>query len=185
MRLLQAVCLSVSVLHAYTPWTTSNGAPLHRTDAAKIQYLVNQSTAAGMKNDDGAVIITPDSDPMKALQGAATAWSSIPSAAVSFLPLQATSAVNNQMDNQHVIVFVDTPDNRSVAGSALAVTVASFYSDGTIVDADILFNPTVTFSTTLAPNTYDLESVAMHEMGHALGANHSGAVSAMARVTGV
>ena len=183
MRLLQAVCLSVSVLHAYTPWTASNGAPLRRTDATSIQYLVNQSTAAGMKNADGNVIITPDSDSMSALQGAAAAWSSIPSAAVSFLPLQDTSAVNDQRDMQHVIVFVDTPENRSVVGSALAITVASFYSDGTIADADIVFNPTITFSTTLAPNTYDLQSVATHEMGHALGANHSGVVSATNLVT--
>jgi hypothetical protein len=178
MRLLQAFCLSVSVLHAYTPWTTSNGVPLHRADAASIQYLVNQSTAAGLKNADGAVVITADSDPMKALQAAATAWSSIPTAAVSFLPLQTTSAVNDQSDSRHVIVFLDTPETRSVAGSALAVTVASFFSDGSIADADIVFNPTVTFSTNLAPNTYDLQSVATHEMGHALGANHSGVLSA-------
>src|SRR6266436_6094024 len=178
MRLLQAVCLSVGVLHAYTPWTTSNGVPLHRADATSIQYLVNQSTAAGMKNADGNVVLTADSDPMKALQAAATAWSSVSTAAVSFLPLQTTSAVNDQADKRHVIVFVDTPDNRSVVGSALAVTVASFFSDGSIVDADIVFNPTATFSTNLAPNTYDLQSVATHEMGHALGANHSGVLSA-------
>jgi len=178
MRLLLAASLSVVVLHAYTPWTTSAGIPLHRTDAGSVQYMVNQSTAAGMKNADGSVIITPDSDPMKALQSAAIAWSSIPTAAVSFLPLQITSAVNDRADNRHVIVFLDTPDNRSVVGSALAVTVASFFSDGSIVDADIVFNPTVPFSTTLAPNTYDLQSVATHEMGHALGANHSGLLSA-------
>jgi predicted Zn-dependent protease len=177
MRLLP-VCLSVSVLHAYTLWTTSNGAPLHRTDAASIQYLVNKSTAAGMINADGNVVITADSDPMKALQAAATAWSSIPTAAVNFLPLQTTSAVNDQSDKQHVIVFVDTPDNRSLVGSALAVTAATFFSDGSVVDADIVFNPTVTFSTNLAPNTYDLQSVATHEMGHSLGANHSGVLSA-------
>ena len=129
-------------------------------------------------NADGNVIITADSDPMKALQAAATSWSSVPTAAVSFLPLQTTSAVNDRSDKQHVIVFVDTPDNRSIVGSALAVTVASFFSDGSIVDSDIVFNPTVTFSTTLAPNTYDLQSVATHEMGHGLGANHSGVVSA-------
>ncbi len=178
MRLLLAVCLSVSVLPAYTLWTTPTGIPLHRTDAASVQYLVNQSTAAGMTNADGNLVITPDSDPMTALQAAATTWSSVPTAAVSFLPLQTTSAVNDRTDNRHVIVFLDTPDNRSVVGSALAVTVASFYSDGSIVDADIIFNPTVTFSTTLAPNTYDLQSVATHEMGHALGANHSGLLSA-------
>src|SRR5260370_15532903 len=178
MRLLLAVCLSVSILQAYTLWTTSNGAPLHRTDAASIQYRVNQSTAAGMTNADGNVIITADSDPMKALQGAATAWSSVPTAAVNFLPLQTTSAVNDGADRQHVMVFVDTPENRSIVGSALAVTVATFFIDGRIVDADIVFNPTVKFSTTLAPKTFDLQSVATHEMGHALGANHSGVWSA-------
>ena len=178
MRLFQVVCLSAGSLHAYTLWTSSTGAPLHRADAAGVQYLVNQSTAAGMTNADGNLIITADSDPMKALQAAGGAWSSVPTAAVNFLPLQTTSAVNDRSDNRHVIVFVDTPENRSVAGSALAVTVATFYSDGSIADADILFNPTVTFSTTLARNTYDLQSVATHEMGHALGANHSGVLSA-------
>ena len=178
MRLLLALSLSFGVLHAYTSWTTSTGAALHRTDAASIQYLVNQSTAAGMTNADGNVIITADSDPMKALQGAAIAWSSVATAAVGFLPLQTTAAVNDRVDARHVIVFLDTPETRSVVGSALAVTLVSFFSDGSIVDADILFNPTITFSTTLAPNTYDLQSVATHEMGHALGANHSGVLSA-------
>src|SRR5260370_42503173 len=140
MRLLQAFCLSVSVLHAYTPWTTSNGVPLHRTDAASIQYLVNQSTAAGLKNADGNAVITSDSDPMKALQAAATAWSSIPTAAVSFLPLQTTSALNDQSDNRHVIVFLDTPDNRSVSGSPLAVTTPAFFCDGRMPDGVLVFH---------------------------------------------
>src|SRR5260370_32452362 len=127
MRLLLAVCLSVSILQAYTLWTTSSGRLLHRTDAASIQYRVNKSTAAGMTNADGNVVITADSDPMKALQAAATAWSSVPSAAVSFLSLQTTSAVNDRADNQHVIAFLDTPDNRSVVGSALADAVSPLF----------------------------------------------------------
>lgn len=178
MRVFLFVCLSTVVLHAYTPWTPGTQNPLHRTDAAGIQYLVNQSTAAGMTNADGNAIITADSDPLKALRAAAATWSSVPTAAVNFLPLQTTSAVNDGTDRQHVMVFVDTPENRSVVGSALAVTVATFFSDGRIVDADIVFNPTIAFSTNLAPNTFDLQSVATHEMGHALGANHSGVLSA-------
>src|SRR5262249_55571711 len=65
------------------------------------------------------------------------------------------------------------PENRSVTGSALAVTSVIFFTDGRIIESDIIFNPTVTFSTDLAPKTYDLQAVATHEMGHALGANHS------------
>ena len=53
-----------------------------------------------------------------------------------------------------------------------------YYTDGGIAETDIIFNPTVVFSTTLAPKTFDLQSVATHEMGHALGANHSGLLAA-------
>ena len=63
-------------------------------------------------------------------------------------------------------------------GSALAVTDIMFYTDGRIIETDIIFNPTVSFSTNLAPKTFDLQSVAAHEMGHALGANHSGLLAA-------
>lgn len=178
MRALIPAFLFMPLLQAYVPWSPATRSPLHRADAASIQYLVNQSTAAGMTNADGNVVISSDSDPVAALQAAATAWSSVPTAAVNFLPLQSTPAINDRADGQHVIVFVDTPETRSIVGSALAVTVASFYIDGSIVDADIVFNPTVKFSTTLAADTYDLQSVATHEMGHALGANHSGILSA-------
>ena len=75
-------------------------------------------------------------------------------------------------------MFLDTPENRSVVGSALAVTSTMFFADGRIFETDIIFNPTAVFSTNLAPKTYDLQSVATHEMGHALGANHSGLLAA-------
>src|SRR5260370_42448008 len=126
----------------------------------------------------GNVETPADSAPMTALQAASAAWNNLPASIVNFLPLQTTSAVNDPMDGQHVIVFQDTPENRSVVGSALAITFFRILGGGTITDSDIIFNPTVTYSTTLAPNTYDLQSVAAHEMGHALGANHSGVLSA-------
>jgi hypothetical protein len=178
IRLLLFFGLAVTLLEAYTPWTTPAAIPLHRTDAANVQFLVNQTTAAGMMNADGNPTISADSDPMTALANAAATWSSVPTAAVSFLPLQTTAAANDPADNQNVIVFLDSPENRSVIGSALGFTVISYYSDGRIADTDILFNPIYTFSTTLEPGTYDLQSVATHEMGHALGANHSGVLAA-------
>lgn len=178
MRCLILATLSVSLAPGYTFRTAAPGAPFHRTDAANIQFLVNQSTAAGMTNADGKVVITADSNPAAALQAAAATWSNLAAATVNFLPFQSTSAVNDPSDQQDVIVFVDTPENRSIVGQALAVTVVSYFTDGTIVDTDIVFNPTLTFSTTLAANTYDLQTVATHELGHSLGANHSGLLAA-------
>lgn len=43
-----------------------------------------------------------------------------------------------------------TPTNRSITGSALAVTLTWSDDSGAITDSDILFNPSETFSTTLA-----------------------------------
>ena len=94
-----------------------------------------------MTNADGNVEITADSDPMTALQSAASSWSNLPTSTVSFLPLQTSSLANDPSDGKYVIVFLDTPENRSAVGSALAITVISYYDNGNIADADILFNP--------------------------------------------
>lgn len=48
--------------------------------------------------------------------------------------------------------------------------------DDCIADADIEFNPSIQFTTSLSPpaNTFSVQSVATHEEGHLLGLDHSG-----------
>ncbi len=185
MRILCLMLLSLMPAHAYLRSTTREGNPLRRTDSDNIRFRVNRGVAAGAPDSDGRPMITTDSDPFAALQSALSAWNGVASSAARFAPLQVTDAENSGSDGQPVIVFLDTAEARSIVGSALAVARTFFFSDGRITDSDILFNPRVTsggartaFSTTLAEGTFDLQSVATHELGHALGAGHSGLIGA-------
>ncbi|MCP5116397.1 MAG: matrixin family metalloprotease, partial [bacterium] len=175
LRVFAAVVflIAAQAVDAYVRSTTSSGVPLIRTDVTNIQYVVNNQTAAGMTNTDGAPIITADSDPIGTLRSAVATWNAVPTSAIRFAELQ-TSALVDASDNQHVIIFTDTPEHRTRTSGALAVT-SNFFSSATgeISDSDITFNPTETFSTNLAENTFDLGSTAIHELGHALGAGHT------------
>ena len=107
---------------AYVRSRTARGNFLFRTDNQNIVYLMNDQTAAGMTNADGEVLITADSDLFAALQGSLAAWDAVSSADVTFAPLARTPLVNDTDDNNHVFVFLDTPEIRSFLGPALAVT---------------------------------------------------------------
>ena len=148
--------------------------------------LVNGSMKGGETNADGKVIITASSNPFQAVVNGAAAWSQVSTAAVTFAAPAPTTLSNNPNDSKYVVTIEDTPANRSVVGSALAVTLFAFNPQtGSIIDSDIIFNPSVTvngqvmpFSTDHAQNTFDLQSVLTHEMGHSLGADHSPVISA-------
>ena len=168
-------------LGGYTRLTTSAGAPERRTDTGAIQFLINDQIQAGMMNSQGDVWITADSNPAEALREAVDAWAAVEHANLTFAPVQTTSLVNDGFDRQHVIVFVDTPEIRAAIGTASAVTRGFFDpTTGIITDTDILFNPDIfvggeatPFSTTGAAATRDIQEIATHELGHALGAGHT------------
>ena len=171
---------------AYIRARTPGGDFLFRTDNQNIVYLMNDQTVAGMTNADGEVLITADSDPVAALQGSLASWDAVSSADVNFAPLATTTLVNDTNDGNHVFVFLDTDNIRAVVGGALAVTRTFFIvggeNSGKLTDTDIIFNPNnrnlntgnfAPYSTTLEPDTYDIQSIATHEGGHALGSDHT------------
>jgi uncharacterized protein (TIGR03437 family) len=156
----------------------ASGTPTRRGDAANIRFLVNDQTRPGLTNSSGAVTITADSDPIGALQAALDAWTEVPTSGIVFAALTPTSLDSSQADREHILSFADNPSTRSIVGDAVAVTRTFTSNAAEIIDTDILFNPNLPFSTTLQAGTFDIQTVATHEVGHALGASHSGLVSA-------
>ena len=175
ITLLVAGALS---LPAYIP-DPIDGPAFHRTDFTNIQFLVNQGIAAGLMNATGQVWITADSAPLDAINGAIATWNGITTTSAHFAAPQPTMLVYDPTDGNHVITFSDDPFTRSITNGVLAFTAISHViADGTIVDTDIMFSPYFQFSTTGAAGTFDIQSVLTHEMGHALGSNHTNILSA-------
>ena len=107
-------------------------------------------------------------------------------------PCTSTDGINSICFNQDdagfatgVLAFTRVV-SADVIGEQLASATAPSTFVGQILDADVLLRPgdaNTTFATPRAlasnPNSYDLESILTHELGHSFGFNHSGVWRAM------
>jgi hypothetical protein len=99
-------------------------------------------------------------------------WQAVPTSAITYQRVGFTNSGPDDDDGATVLGFASHPEQDRVLG-ATSFTVDG--QAGSIVEADIFFNAAFPWSVAANGETgrFDLESIALHEIGHLTGLGHS------------
>jgi hypothetical protein len=127
-----------------------------------VRYFVSNTSVPGVTA----------SDLQSAVGRAFATWTAVPTASITYQLAGITSANPGSDDGASVLGFQSRPDlDRVLAQTSFLVDS----STGALIESDIFFNSAFPWSVAAAGEVgrYDLESIALHEIGHFSGLGHS------------
>jgi len=128
-----------------------------------VRYFISSSSAVpGVSVDD-----------FQAAVGRAFArWQAVPTSAIAYQFAGLTAGLPGEEDGLSTLGFRNRPElDRVLASTNFLVDISS----GALLESDIFFNSSFSWSTAPAGELgrFDLESIALHEIGHLSGLGHS------------
>ncbi|MEK7866158.1 MAG: proprotein convertase P-domain-containing protein [Planctomycetota bacterium] len=98
-------------------------------------------------------------------------WDDVPNCVMDFTWQGQTNRIATTSDNMNVVSL--SPDPAALGSGTLAVTTNWYWSNNTFSEFDMEWNQNQNWSTAGESWKMDVESVAAHEAGHALGLDHT------------